>query len=405
MKDYLCAIDIGSSLVRVLVGRSEEGRLDVLGVGCSPSRGVRAGAIVNIDATVQALREAVREAELMSGLVVEGASVNTSGRHLRGDNSRGVVAITNRERIVTQADVLRVIEGAQNIRIPADQEVIHVLSREFAVDDQSGVRDPVGMTGVRLEADVHIVTASTTAIGNLEKAVTAAGIHIDEIVMSSLASASVELSAGEKDLGVVLVDIGGGVVDVIVFLDGGVFYSAVLPLGGNHVTQDLSIGLKIPFDAAEMVKKTSGVALESLVDPIEKVELPGTPGRPARWILRQDIAYIVEPRMREIFELVDAELLKSGRKSALGGGMILTGGAALLEGSADLAEQVIGLPAVVASPSGVGGFADRVSGPEYATAVGLLRYMSQQGPVHRSVYADDERGVFARMRRWLVENF
>ena len=405
MKDYICSIDIGTSLVRAIVARKEgHDQVEVLGVGSAPSRGVRIGSIVNIETTVQAVTDAVREAELMSGLVVDEALVNITGKMLHGDNSRGVVAVTNRDRIVRESDVLRVIEGAQNIRIPADQEIIHVLSREFTVDDQGGIRDPVGMTGVRLEADVHIVTASATALNNLEKAVVGAGIRISDGVMSALASADAVLSDGERDLGTAVIDIGGGIIDIIMYLEGGVFYSTVVPLGGNHVTQDLSIGLKVPVEVSEMIKKTYGAALVSMVDPIEKIELPGVPGRPARWVLRQDIAAIMEPRLREIFEIVDEKLIRSGKKNFLSGGVVLTGGSSQVEGIAALAEDVLGLSATTAMPRGVSGFAERVAAPEFATSVGLVHYAARAMREGRSVGGMARKGMFERVREWISEN-
>ncbi len=404
MRDYLCAIDIGSSVCRALVGKpTSSGVIEVLGVGTSPSTGVRTGAIVNIEQTVQAVSDAAREAELMSGLVIDQALVNMSGKHLRGENSRGVVAITNRDRVVREPDVLRVIEGAQNIRIPADQEIIHVLSREFSVDDQGGVRDPVGMTGVRLEAEVHIVTASTTVLANLEKTVAAAGIRMAGAVMSSLAAAEAVLDPGEKDLGCALIDLGGGTSDVIVYVEGGVAFSSMVPIGSIHVTQDVSIGLKIPLDLAESVKKTYGLARIALADPTEKVEITGIANRPSKWVLRQDIASIVEPRMKEIFEMVDAELIRSGKKGLLSGGIVLTGGGSLLDGTLALAEDVFGLPVRMGVPEGVQGFQDRVGGPEFATALGLIAYGARYGGATHSSKGEGS-GLFARLKDWISEN-
>ncbi len=410
MRDYICAIDIGSSLCHVLVGRplaADPDRIEIIGVGTAPTRGVRCGSIVNIDAAAQSVSEAVREAELMSGLTADEVLINITGKHLKGDNSRGVVAITNKERVVTESDVYRVIEGAQNIRIPGDQEIIHVLSREFTVDDQGGIKDPVGMTGIRLEADVHIVTAGVTALTNLNKAVQAADIHVSGGVMSSLASAEAVLDPGEKDLGVAVVDIGGGITDIILYVEGGVSYSSIVPLGGLHVTQDLSIGLKAPMEIAEVVKKNYGAARVNVVDPTEKIELPGVPGRPARWVLRQQLAEIIEPRMKEILEMVDAELLKSGKKNFLAGGVVLTGGCALLEGIEELAEDTLGLSVSVRSPFAVEGFTDRVSSPEFATAVGMIHYTNRMaGDPGGALHADERRGggIFERIKNWISEN-
>lgn len=401
MKEF-SAIDIGSAYVRVLMGRSDERGIQITGVGSSISRGVRNGSIVNIDATVQSIQEAAREAELMSGLVAADAVVNITGKHLKGENSRGVVAVTNRDRIVSEGDVLRVVEGAQNIRIPADQEILHVLSREFIVDDQSGIKDPVGMTGVRLEAEVHIVTAGHTAMSNLRKSVNGAGVRITNLVMSSLASAEAVLAPGEKDLGVCVIDIGSGITDIIMFIEGGVQFSSTVPFGGGHVTQDLSIGLKIPVDAAENLKKASGSAQAAAVDPIEKIELPSMAGRPPRWVLRQEIASIMEPRMREIFELVDQELLRSGKKQSLAGGIVLAGGASRTEGSVSLAEEVFGLAARRGSPVELAGFSDRVNGPEYATVVGLL--LSAAASEVSAPKRARSDGWFSRVKGWVQEN-
>lgn len=401
MKEF-AAIDIGSAYVRVLMGRSDEAGIQITGVGSSISRGVRSGSIVNIDATVQSIQEAAREAELMSGLVASDAVVNITGKHLKGENSRGVVAVTNRDRIVSEGDVLRVVEGAQNIRIPADQEILHVLSREFVVDDQSGIKDPVGMTGVRLEAEVHIVTAGRTALSNLRKSVSGAGVRITNLMMSSLASAEAVLAPGEKDLGVAVIDIGSGITDIIMFVEGGVHFSSAVPFGGGHVTQDLSIGLKIPVDAAENLKKASGSAQVAAVDPIEKLELPSMAGRAPRWVLRQEVASIMEPRMREIFELVDQELMRSGKKQSLAGGIVLVGGASRTEGAVSLAEDVFSLAARRGSPVELAGFSDRVNGPEYATVVGLLlSAASLDSSAPRRTRSD---GWLSRLRGWIQDN-
>lgn len=407
MKDYICSIDIGSSLTRVLVGRPSEESLEIVGVGVAPSQGVRGAIVVNIESAVQGIVQAVREAELMSGLVVDHAIVNVSGRHLKGENSRGVVAVTNRDRVVDHSDVMRVIEGAQLIRLPADHEILHVLAREFKVDDQEGIKDPIGMAGVRLEAEVHIVNAARSALSNLGKAFVGAGIRMHDAVMSSLASAEAMITEAERDMGVAVVDIGGGVCDIAVYTDGGLFYSNVIPLGGIHVTQDLSIGLKMPVEQAETVKKTLGCAREDLVDPTEKVEMPAMPGRQSRWMLLRDVAAIIEPRMREIFELVDEQLVRSGRKQDLAGGLVLTGGGALLEGSANLAEDVFGMPVTVGSPAGLSGFADRVDGPQYATGTGLLKFAarSHADMTHHHIPAGRSGGgIIKKIKDWLSEN-
>jgi len=406
MKDYICSIDIGSSRCIVLVARpSGESLLEIIGVGSSVSQGVKDGVIVNIEAATRSVSEAAREAELMSGLVVDEALLNITGKHVKGENSRGVVAITNRDRLIGESDVYRVIEGAQNIRIPADQDIIHVLSREFHVDDQNGIRDPVGMTGVRLEAEVHIVTAGKTAILNLNKAVFAAQIKVSDVVMSSLASSEAVLTEEEKDLGVAVLDIGSRVTDIAIFVDGGVSFSTTVPLGGGHVTHDLSIGLKIPAESAEMIKRTYGVTRIGMIDPTEKIELSAVHGRPARWILRQEIAEIIEPRMREIFEMIDRELVRSGKKSSLAGGIVITGGGSLIEGTLSLAEEVIGLPVSQGFPQGISGFTELAGGSEFSTAVGLLHYYRRfAGMPHSEQKRSEGHGIFRKIKHWIREN-
>jgi cell division protein FtsA len=406
MNDIICAIDIGSTICRILIARPDaRGGIEVIGVGRVPSKGVRSGVIINIESAIQCIVDAVKEAELMSGLVVGSAYVNITGKHLHGENSRGVVAITNKERVVREGDVLRVIEGAQNIRIPSDQEIIHVLSREFRVDDQAGVRDPTGMTGIRLEAEVHIVTAGTTALTNLTKSVNGAGIQMIDPVMSSLASAEAVVTEDEKDLGVAVVDIGGGICDLILYLDGGVAYSSVIPIGGNHVTQDLSIGLKVPIESAEAIKKSYGLARIDAVDPTERVEIQGAQGRPLRRVLRQEIAEIIEPRMKEIFEFIDEQLVRSGKRSALSGGVVITGGGSMLEGSLALAEEVFRMPVTQGFPAGITGFTERIMSPESATVVGLLHYAARHAgeePTQRGGGSD--RGFMEKLKEWVREN-
>ena len=408
MKDFYCAIDIGSSLCHVILGHflPEGDSIEIVGTGSSPSRGVKAGSIINIEALAHSLSDSIREAELMSGIPIEEATVNISGNHLQGDNSTGVVAILNKERVVSQADVLRVIEGAQNIRIQNDQSIIHVLSREFGLDKQSGIRDPVGMSGIRLEAEVHIVTAGITALSNLDKSLEISGIELSGNVMSSLASAEALLQPEEKDLGVALVDIGGGVSDLIVYTGGGVCYSAVIPIGGMHVTQDLSVGLKIPIEAAEFIKKNYAAASINVVDPTEKIELPNPSGRPPRFALRQSIAEISEARLREILEMVDAQLVRSEQKASLAGGVILCGGCSLLEGIEELAEEVLGLSVSTRSVQNIEGFAERVNSPEFATGVGILRYIQRMGgpKATKRGFHLREQNILTRLKGWLVEN-
>ncbi|TGK58153.1 cell division protein FtsA [Leptospira wolffii] len=400
----IVALDLGSSLTKVVVGRPvSEYETEIIGTGSFPSSGIKNGSIVNIEATTRSIIEAVSEAELMCGLEIGYVVVNVTGKSVRADNSKGVVAITNRDRAVTEPDVVRVIEAAQAVRVPADQEILHVLSKEFSVDDQSSIKDPIGMTGVRLEAEVHIVTAGITALHNLEKCIEAAGLAEETRVLSSLASSEAVLTSGEKDLGTAVLDIGAGICDLIVYIDGGISYSAVIPFGGYNVTSDLSIGLKTTIETAELVKKRYGHCSLEDMDPTETVEIPPISGRLARTILREELVHVIEPRMREIFEMVDAELVKSGKKSFLAGGVILTGGGSLLEGIEGLAEDVFRLTVTRARPAGLSGLADRVSSPEFSTAVGLIKYASRLGDMERK--SQDRSETWSKkIRRWIEEN-
>ncbi|MCS6985048.1 MAG: cell division protein FtsA [Leptospiraceae bacterium] len=372
-ESVIASLDLGSSKVVALVARVHRPEeIELIGLGIAPSHGIKTGAVTNIELTSRSIREAIEEAELMSATQIESVVINVTGKHVRGDNSTGVIAITNRERVVTSNDIYRVIDAAQAIRIPADQEILHVLSREFKVDDQNGIKDPLGMVGVRLEADVHIVTGGTTQLQNLDKAVEQAGLYVRDRVLSSLASSHAILSDGEKELGVAVADIGAGVIDIIVYTEGGVAYTTTICLGAHHITQDISIGLKTPLEAAEMLKKRYGSVLPQDIDPSEMIEVPSVGDRPPRLKPRRELAEIMEARMREMLEMIDHELLKSGKKNLLAGGIIFTGGGSLVEGLIPLAEEIIGLGASLGAPKGLLGIADRISSPVFSTAVGLI---------------------------------
>lgn len=375
LEEFVTGIDLGSTKITAVIGaRTEGGDIEVLGMGTCPSEGIKQGSIVNIDATANAIQDAVQEAELQSGFDCGSAIINITGKHIQGANSRGVIAISNRERIVGAEEVMRVVEAAQAVRMPPDQSIIHVLAREFIVDEQTSIKDPLGMTGIRLESNVHIVTASVTALHNLEKAVHKAGIRIEDRVLSSLASAEAVLTPGEQELGTALVDIGSGVIDIVVYFEGGVCYTSTIPLGGYYVTQDISIGLKTPIEAAEVLKIKYGVAMTSLVDPMESIEVPTVGDRPPRSMQRQELAQIIQPRMKEIFELIDQELIKSGKKNYLAGGVVLTGGGSLLEGSVPFAEAILNLSVSLGQLKNFTGLTDRITSVDYATAAGLLAY-------------------------------
>lgn len=398
----VAALDLGSSKTVAIVARiASPEDIEIIGLGVVEARGVKSGSVTNIELTVKSIRDAIEEAELMSATEIDEVIINISGKNVRGDNATGMITITGRDRIITHADVFRVIEQAQNIRIPADQEILHVLSREFKVDDQAGIKDPLGMVGVRLDAQVHIVTAPITQLQNTEKAVEQAGVRVSNKVLSALASSQALLTEAEKDLGVAVCDIGSGVIDLIIYVDGGVEYSATICLGGQHVTQDLSIGLKTPIDAAEMLKKRKGTARAADVDPLEMVEVPSVGERAPRQVPRRDMALIIEARMREMLELIDMELMKSGRKNILAGGIIFTGGGAQLEGLVGLAEEVLQLGASVAYPKGLLGIADKVASPPYSTAVGLVLYQARYGETETQ---KPGRNLLGKVKSWLQKN-
>ncbi|HNE19601.1 MAG TPA: cell division protein FtsA [Turneriella sp.] len=398
----VAALDLGSSKTVAIVARvSSPEDIEIIGLGVVEARGVKSGSVTNIELTVKSIRDAIEEAELMSAVEIDEVIINISGKNVRGDNANGMVTITGRDRIISHADVFRVIEQAQNIRIPADQEILHVLSREFKVDDQAGIKDPLGMVGVRLDAQVHIVTAPVTQLQNTEKAVEQAGVRVSNKVLSALASSQALLTEAEKDLGVAICDIGSGVIDLIIYVDGGVEYSATICLGGQHVTQDLSIGLKTPIDAAEMLKKRKGTARAADVDPMEMVDVPSVGERAPRQIPRRDLALIIEARMREMLELVDMELMKSGRKNILAGGIIFTGGGAQLEGLVGLAEEVLQLGASVAYPKGLLGISDKVASPPYSTATGLILYQARYGETETQ---KPGRNLLGKVKSWLQKN-
>lgn len=400
----IATLDLGSSKTVALVARSfRPGEIELIGMGVAPSRGIKTGAVTNIEHTVRSVREAIEEAELMSATEIDSVVINITGKHIRGDNSTGVIAITNRDRVVATQDIYRVIDAAQAIRIPADQEILHVLSREFKVDDQNGIKDPLGMVGVRLEADVHIVTGGITQLQNTDKAITQAGVHVRDRVISSLASSAALLSEGEKELGVAIADIGAGVIDIIIYIEGGVAYTTTICLGGQHLTQDISIGMKTPMEAAEILKQRHGSVIASNVDPSEMIEVPSVGDRAPRVMPRRELAEIMEPRMREILEMIDHELLKSGKKNMLAGGIIFTGGGALVEDLVLLAEEIIGLGSSVGAPRGLLGISDRIASPVFSTAVGLIihqaRYGSSTGQKQSS-----KGNIMTKLKNWIQNN-
>ncbi len=400
-------LDVGTTKIcAVIAERRPADGLAVIGVGAAPSRGLRKGVVVNIDATVEAIRQAVAEAEQMAGAEVSGVYAGVAGGHIRSLNSRGVVAVSGREREVRPEDVERAVEAARALNLPQDREIIHVLPQSFVVDDQDGVRDPVGMSGVRLEVEVHVVTGAITSVQNVVRSVNRAGLAVHDIVLEPLASAEAVLHPDEKELGVLLIDIGGGTTDVALFRDGAVWHTAVLAVGGDHITNDIAVGLRTPAAEAEDLKRRYGCALTTLVASEETIDVPSVGGRKPRQLSRQILAEIIQPRVEEIFALVARDLSRAGLLEAATAGVVVTGGTAIMEGVPELAEAVFDLPVRRGVPEAVGGLADVVRSPIHATGVGLALYGARrQGPPGGNGLALDERGLLGRLARQLAHWF
>ncbi|MGH7309769.1 MAG: cell division protein FtsA [Candidatus Rokuibacteriota bacterium] len=404
----MVGLDVGTTKVCAVIAETNAAHgLDIVGVGAAPSRGLRKGVVVNIDSTVEAIRQAVAEAEQMAGVEVSGVYAGVAGAHIRGVNSRGAVTVSGKEREVSPADVQRAVETARAITLHQDREIIHVLPQAFVVDEQDGIREPVGMSGARLEVEVHIVTGAVSAIHNVIRSVNRAGLTVHDIVLEPLASAEAVLAPDEMELGVVLVDIGGGTTDLAFFRDGAVWHSAILPLGGDHITNDIAVGLRAPVSDAEDLKRRYGCALTSLVSAEETIDVPSMGGRKPRQLSRQILSEIIQPRIEEILTLVARETVKLGFQDAATAGVVVTGGTALLEGVPELAEAVFDLPVRRGLPESVGGLADVVKSPIYATSVGLALYGARTGPPTGDSEVPSGNGGpgLGRMARRLTEWF
>lgn len=372
---YVVGLDIGTTKISCVIAEAKDkDSVEVVGLGSAPSRGLRKGVVVNLDATVDALKACVEEAEMMAGVSVESATVGIAGGHIRSFNSRGVVAIGGKERTVGRDDWRRVVDAARAVSIPQDREILHVLPQEFVLDDQNGISNPVGMTGARLEANVHIVTAATTSVQNLVTCVNRAGIMVRDTVLEQLATAESVLTPDERELGVALIDVGGGTTDLAIFEKGSIWHTAVLPAGGDHFTNDLAVGLRTPIPDAERIKRKHGCALSTLVEGDEAIEVPSVGGRKPRLLSRQVMSEILQPRAEEIFSLLRDEIVRAGFDRLLNAGVVLTGGGSQLPGMAEVSEQVFDLPVRIGQPTGVAGLAEPESGPQFATAVGLALY-------------------------------
>ncbi len=373
--NLIVGLDIGSTKVSAIVAEVDEvGELRVVGVGNSPSEGMRRGRVVNVEKTVQSIQRAVQEAELMAGVKIQSVFVGIGGEHIKSINSRGVIAVSGPDHEITAVDQTRVIDAARAVSIPPDRQVIHVLPQEFIVDEQPGIKEPIGMSGVRLEAEVHIVTGAVTSIQNLLKSVSRAGIEVAELVLEPLGTSYAVLSPDEQEMGIALVDIGGGATNLAVFYEGSVRHTAVIGLGGQNVTNDVAIGLRTPWQQAERIKQDHGCALQSEVGSDERITVPGVAGRPSYQIPRRELATIIESRMEEIFSLIFKEIRRTEYTDLLSAGIVLTGGGASLEGMAKLAEQVFDMPVNAGFPQGVGGLIDSINRPDFATGLGLILY-------------------------------
>lgn len=376
MRNVFTGVDVGTSKVCALIAEAgPEGTIAVLGYGVVPCTGLRRGVVVNIEATVEALRASIAQAEKAAGVRISAAVVGVAGAHIRGLNSHGIVAVRGGE--VSPRDVERVIDAARAVAIPMDRQVLHILPQQFAVDDQDGVRDPVGMAGVRLEARIHIVTAAQSYGQNLSKCCERSGVNVAEFMFEPLASADAALFPEERELGVALIDLGGGTTDIIVFYNGAVMHTAVLPVGGNHLTSDIAAGLRTPLTEAERLKINYGVATNQVVGYDEMVQVPGVGGREPREIARRLLGEIIEPRMEEIFTMAQRELLRSGVADSLGSGIVLAGGTSLLEGTQELAERIFNLPVRRGLPINLKGMPEELMKPMYTTAAGLLLHAAE----------------------------
>jgi cell division protein FtsA len=400
-ENIVVGLDIGTTKIAAIVGEIVEDGVDIIGVGTAPSKGLRKGVVVNIESTVESIRRAIEEAEAIAGTSITSVYAGIAGGHIRGLNSHGICALKDKE--VRATDVEKAIDAAQAVAIPLDREVIHVIPQEFVVDEQDGIKDPVGMSGVRLEAKVHIVTAAVTSAQNIVKCCNRAGLNVNDIILEQLGAAESTITQEEKDLGVALIDIGGGTADLAVFSGGSLVHTSVLSIGGNHISNDIAVGLRTPLIEAEKIKQRHGCALSSLVGREETIEVPSVGGRSDRILSRQILAEIIEPRIEEIFTLLKLEIQKSGYEDMTASGIVLTGGSTLLEGMPEIAEQIFNLPVRRGIPKGIGGMVDVVKSPLYATGVGLVLYGARN--LGHKIFRNREDNVYhrvkERMREWL----
>ncbi len=403
--DVIVGLDIGTTKICAVVGEATTEGVEVTGIGVFPSRGLRKGVVINIESTVESIKKAIEEAELMAGCEINRVYAGISGGHIKAFNSHGVIAVKDGE--ISTSDVERVSEAAQAVAIPTDREVIHVIPQEYIIDEQEGIQEPLGMNGIRLEVKVHIVTAAVTSAQNIVKCANKAGLDVADIVLQQIASSEAVLSADERELGVALVDLGGGTTDIAIYHGGTVKHTTVISLGGNQVTNDIAVGLRTPAAEAEKIKKEHGFSIAAMAREDEAIEVPSVGGRGPRSVSRRMLGEIIEPRMEEIFDLVNQEIIRSGHENFVSAGIVLTGGTASLDGIVELAEQVFNLPVRVGCPSGISGLVDVVNSPMYATGVGLVCYGSRHAT--RNEFQRGTENVFNkisfRMKGWIKEFF
>ncbi len=407
-KKMIVGLDIGTSKVVAIVGEiGPEGQIEIIGIGSHPSKGMKKGVVVNIESTVQSIQRAVEEAELMAGCQIHSVYVGIAGSHIRSLNSHGIVAIKDRE--VYAHDLERVIDAAQAVAIPADQKILHILPQEYVIDNQEGIKEPLGMSGVRLEAKVHLVTCAVNAAQNIEKCIRRCGLEVEEIILEQLASSYSVLTDDERELGVCLVDIGGGTTDIAIFTDGSIRHTGVIPIAGDQVTNDIAMALRTPTQHAEEIKIRYACALTQLAGADETIKVPSVGDRAPRDLSRQALAEVVEPRYDELFTLVQAELRRSGYEDQVPAGVVLSGGTSKMEGVVELAEEIFHMPVRVGYPHSVKGLNDIVRNPIYATSVGLLLYGAEHyqeaGAGVSGKSSTPGEGLFSRAKSWLQSNF
>jgi len=402
--NYIVGYDIGTKKIAAIIGEiTEEKKIEIIGIGHSDSRGLRKGVVVNLDATINAIKKAQEEAELMAGVEIESAFVGISGAHIKSFNSRGVIAVSSKNREISHEDIKRAVNQAKAVAIPPDREIIHVIPQEFVVDEQDGIKDPVGMSGIKLEVNVHIVTSGLTSVQNLKTCVERAGIEIEQIFLNQIATAASTLSPDEQELGVGLIDIGGGTTEVAIFERGSLWYTSIIPIGGDNFTNDIAVGLRTPIPEAEKIKKKYGCVESPLIDEQETIEVPSVGYKPKKRVLsRQILAGIIQPRAEEIFRLVETDIKRMGYEKSLNSGLVLTGGTALLDGLEEVAEEIFDLPVRRGDPTGVGGLAERASTPDYATAVGLLLYGYKQWQ-EKTIARIRKKSLWTRVKDWFKE--